>query len=144
MTERSEQKNLDDSINEAITNLIPSIVSQIKEEVNKSFLNESKISEAIKATQIPEIPEPKALKQIHRGVTCDGCQAYPIEGIRYKCAVCADFDFCEKCEDSVNHDHPFLKIRHVKHTPRRIIAVIDDEEDSMEFNGQRIPVPFLR
>jgi len=34
---------------------------------------------------------------IHKGYTCDGCGVNDIEGIRYKCAVCADFDFCEKC-----------------------------------------------
>ena len=30
----------------------------------------------------------------HNGITCDGCGWEDIEGIRYKCAVCADFDFC--------------------------------------------------
>jgi hypothetical protein len=36
--------------------------------------------------------------QVHAGITCDGCQMRPIQGIRYKCSVCPDFDFCEKCE----------------------------------------------
>lgn len=34
---------------------------------------------------------------IHIGVTCDGCGVYPINGIRYKCNTCPNFDFCEKC-----------------------------------------------
>lgn len=74
-------------------------------------------------------------------MTCDGCHAYPITGIRYKCAVCPDFDYCENCESSCNHDHPFLKIREIKHTPLKIFAMIQDQEDSFEFNGQRLPIP---
>jgi|JI6StandDraft_1071083.scaffolds.fasta_scaffold53192_4 hypothetical protein len=32
---------------------------------------------------------------VHNGITCDGCKKYPLTGIRYKCATCVDFDFCE-------------------------------------------------
>ena len=48
---------------------------------------------------------------IHYSVTCDGCNMSPIRGIRYKCNECRDFDFCEKCESSVEHNHVFLKIK---------------------------------
>ena len=75
----------------------------------------------------------------HKGITCDGCGWQDIEGIRYKCAVCADFDFCEKCEGSTEHAHPFLKIRTVEQTPIKIIAVVKDEEDNLEVNGVKIP-----
>jgi hypothetical protein len=35
----------------------------------------------------------------------------PIIGIRYKCASCPDFDYCENCENKFgeSHDHPFIK-----------------------------------
>ncbi|MBX9636002.1 MAG: hypothetical protein K2Q45_00435 [Nitrosomonas sp.] len=33
----------------------------------------------------------------HEGVRCDGCGAFPIEGPRWKCQTCADFDFCDQC-----------------------------------------------
>jgi len=46
----------------------------------------------------------------HRGITCDGCEMYPIKGIRYKCLTCPDFDFCEKCKANVKHEHPFKTI----------------------------------
>lgn len=29
---------------------------------------------------------------------CNGCQS-EIKGIRYKCSVCENFDFCENCEE---------------------------------------------
>lgn len=48
---------------------------------------------------------------IHHGVFCDGCNKHPISGIRYKCSVCPDFDFCEECESKTEHPHNFLKIR---------------------------------
>jgi E3 ubiquitin-protein ligase HERC2 len=55
--------------------------------------------------------------QVHPGVTCDGCQTCPIQGIRYKCSVCLDFGFCDKCEAEKVHGHPFLKIRKSDHAP---------------------------
>ncbi len=50
---------------------------------------------------------------IHKNVRCDGCKKYPIIGIRYKCTICHNFDYCEECEKKFNeeHNHPFLKIR---------------------------------
>lgn len=30
-------------------------------------------------------------------VKCNGCSEMPIQGVRYKCDNCFDFDFCEKC-----------------------------------------------
>jgi len=49
---------------------------------------------------------------IHYRVKCDGCGVAPIRGIRYKCGVCSDYDLCEKCEASQQHDpqHILLKI----------------------------------
>jgi len=76
---------------------------------------------------ICENSEPKQEKEnneqnenvtIHASVSCDGCKVFPITGIRYKCAVCPDFDFCEKCEEAKwkEHKHPMTKIR--EHKPR--------------------------
>lgn len=33
----------------------------------------------------------------HSGVTCDGCESYPMQGLRFKCKVCKDYDLCEAC-----------------------------------------------
>jgi len=53
-----------------------------------------------------------AKKVIHHGVKCDQCQKCPIIGIRFKCAVCPDFDYCEECEKKFadKHNHAFYKI----------------------------------
>lgn len=50
---------------------------------------------------------------IHRGVECNNCGVQPIQGIRYHCANCFDFDLCESCEAGSPHikSHVFYKIR---------------------------------
>lgn len=50
---------------------------------------------------------------IHRGVECNSCGVHPIQGIRYHCANCFDFDLCESCEAGSTHvkSHVFFKIR---------------------------------
>ncbi|XP_032218667.1 uncharacterized protein LOC116601905 [Nematostella vectensis] len=61
------------------------------------------------------IAEDQAIKEgyIHRGITCNTCQASPICGVRYKCGNCVDYDICERCEsqDRHNRTHAFIKIR---------------------------------
>jgi len=52
--------------------------------------------------------------QTHVGVTCDGCQQHPLQGTRYQCTLCVNYDLCEKCEakGAAVHDpnHPMVKI----------------------------------
>ena len=54
-------------------------------------------------------------KTIHPTVTCDGCGIYPMTGVRYKCAVCPNFDFCENCEkkEAMKHGHPMVRLPHL-------------------------------
>lgn len=43
---------------------------------------------------------------------CDGCQMFPINGARFKCRNCDDFDFCENCFKTRKHNtrHSFGRI----------------------------------
>ena len=47
----------------------------------------------------------------HHGVKCDGCGAAPIEGVRFSCTVCHDFDLCAACEAKGEHppEHPLIQ-----------------------------------
>ncbi|KAI8840333.1 hypothetical protein BJ741DRAFT_49949 [Chytriomyces cf. hyalinus JEL632] len=49
-------------------------------------------------------------------VVCNGCQKANFSGPRYKCAHCADFDFCSDCvkDAARQHDsaHSFFKLTH--------------------------------
>ena len=51
-------------------------------------------------------------KPIHHQYSCDGCGMNPIVGIRYKCSICDNFDYCESCEEmhKNEHNHPFFKV----------------------------------
>ena len=98
-------------------------------------MSQSKVSEST--------VEDKKPKVTHKYIICDGCGQKDITGIRYKCAVCNDFDLCEKCQATSQHAHPFLKIKDPKQKPLKLIYIMEDTEDSMEFNGQRHQIPGL-
>lgn len=79
----------------------------------------------------------------HVGICCDGplCSSSQtgsryITGVRYKCAICHDVDFCANCEASPanNHNktHPLIKFK----TPVRSVSVttVGEHED-----GRRLP-----
>jgi len=59
------------------------------------------------------LPDAEMDPQLHEGVVCDGCGMSPVVGVRFKCAVCPDFDLCEVCESSGKHDasHPLMKMK---------------------------------
>ena len=64
---------------------------------------------------------------IHHHVKCDGCKKSPIQGIRYKCTICKNFDYCEECEKkyALQHGHPLLKIRKPELAPISIQCRMD-------------------
>ena len=83
----------------------------------------------------------------HFGIRCDGPLCHDkmsyITGVRYKCAVCHDTDFCANCEalpsNQHNRTHPLIKFR----TPVRNVVVTThgekDDGEPMEIMGDRIP-----
>ncbi|CAG8029346.1 unnamed protein product [Penicillium salamii] len=88
--------------------------------------------------------------EIHYGIFCDGplCKNKPaqsyITGVRYKCAVCNDTDFCASCEalptDHHNHTHPLVKFK----TPVRSVTVStmgDDGSNRAVSLGDQLPPP---
>jgi hypothetical protein len=127
--------SIDESIEEKVRNLLPGLITQIKSEVQEELMNQSRMSEAFKKSEVSD--EEVKPKVVHNHIICDGCGADPVMGVRYKCAVCNDYDLCEKCEATSDHDHPFLKIKHPGQRPLKIFVAMRDEEDSFECNGQR-------
>lgn len=99
-------------IRKEINNLQKKMENQEKNENAESIKLKGKPKNGKKEEIIKE-------KIVHKDFICDGCDADPIVGIRYKCTVCNDFDYCEKCEKTLGekHGHPFLKIRNPKDDP---------------------------
>jgi hypothetical protein len=83
-----------------------------------SCLQESKniqtaMLQEIKQLQMKQSSEHE-YKNTHYGIYCDACKKGNIQGVRYKCLFCKDYDICEECEAKQNvHDplHVFVKIR---------------------------------
>lgn len=62
-------------------------------------------------------------KVVHKGIICDHCDQQ-IEGIRYKCINCLDYDLCEACRQKAVHfsNHSFNKIeRYIRGIPKQTL-----------------------
>ncbi|KAL2862950.1 ZZ type zinc finger domain protein [Aspergillus lucknowensis] len=83
------------------------------------------------------ISEPLQSHEVHFGVFCDGplCKDKRrpgfITGVRYKCSVCHDTDFCAKCEvhpaNTHNRTHPMVMFK----TPVRSVTVSTVHENAL-------------
>eukprot|EP00828_Plagiopyla_frontata_P035856 TRINITY_DN47459_c0_g1_i2.p2 TRINITY_DN47459_c0_g1~~TRINITY_DN47459_c0_g1_i2.p2 ORF type:complete len:352 (+),score=79.23 TRINITY_DN47459_c0_g1_i2:162-1217(+) len=93
------------------------------DDCNQSFIQKESII-------IQEKTEPqKEIKiSIHINCICDGCGMNPIIGIRYKCSVCKEFNYCENCEMSKEHEHLFLKIKDSIENNEKVEEVKKQEE----------------
>lgn len=127
--------SLDQSIEQKLREMMPSLIERIRTEVAEEVMSRSKASEA-RAPIVKNKP-----KVVHRHIICDICNKHDIEGVRYKCSVRADFDICEVCEAQFEQPYPLLKIRHPKQAPLKIFTIIDDREDSVEVNGNKVEGP---
>lgn len=59
-------------------------------------------------------------------VTCDGCNAKPIVGYRYKCMKCNDHDICDSCHDVFINEKKLLHVN-------KLNALIPRDVNSHEF-----------
>jgi len=80
---------------------------KIKEDIIKT---EPKKVEEIKKDTIKISPIKNTIiskgnsKTIHKNIRCDICSTKDIEGIRYSCNVCEDYDLCESCANKKEHN----------------------------------------
>ncbi|KAL1023407.1 hypothetical protein UPYG_G00040470 [Umbra pygmaea] len=65
------------------------------------------------------LSEMELVPSVHPGVRCDGCQMFPINGPRFKCRNCEDFDYCENCFKTRKHNtrHSFGRINEPGQAP---------------------------
>ena len=109
--EEERKRIIQEIVNQQVTEKVENYKNELIDQAVKSSLNHI---EGIFKLDKPEIKKNEV--SVHHGFICDGCGVGPIRGIRYKCTVCLDFDFCQKCEELnfETHNHAFLKIRHPK------------------------------
>ena len=97
--DKDEKKEFENNIQ----NIIESNIDDIKNDVLNSVISEISKSKIIIKNPIDKV--------IHDGIQCKGCGIVPIIGIRYKCAECDNFNYCQKCEEMGGHPHLFYKIK---------------------------------
>ena len=100
-------KNIMDDINKWVNS-----VGQSANDLTKQLYAKYKDCTDRIASITKKEEEKKSDKVIHLNISCDGCKVKSIEGIRFKCAICDNYNLCEKCEEKLNesHAHPFIKI----------------------------------
>lgn len=113
---KKEEKNFIGKCQDQLNNIIGGIknnFNNVKDKVNNFIKKEEKVE------------EPKVIE--HSRVICDGCGMKPLVGVRYKCTVCKNFDYCENCEKTKGaaHQHPFLKIRKPELAPVQIKCFVN-------------------
>lgn len=87
----------------ALKNLINNELEKQSQDVFKKLLQSEDLPPVEQTADEAEV--------VHTNVSCDGCGVAPIKGLRYKCSVCKNFDYCAGCEERLGHEHAFLKIR---------------------------------
>merc|ERR1712151_324050 len=102
--------------------------------LNSDSLNQVK-------TEAP-VKEVKKEQVVHRGFICDGCGISPIVGVCYMSSVVKDFDFCAKCEATVPHPFPLLKLNHPDQRPHALFTVVNEEGQKPFVPGQDDPAIF--
>ena len=72
-------------------------------------------------------------ENVHNGIKCNICGEENIEGIRYLCGICDNYNLCQKCEKvkGQEHNHPLLKIRNPQYAPLSFKCKLVKEEEHL-------------
>ena len=84
---------------------------------------------------------------IHNGIKCEKCNKCPIQGIRYKCTICNNYNLCETCEElnSIekfhNQEHDFIRMRNEgkniqipNHNLNDNYNILKNDDDNLTYN----------
>jgi hypothetical protein len=82
---------------------------------------------------------------VHHGVVCNGCGHGFIQGPRYLCQECPDYDLCEYCYQTCEHDqmHAFERIARAGSAPQPLSAraeCVNLENKTLHGAEDNIPV----
>jgi len=108
--ERIHRENLKESISKSVSDIVNANIEKLREQlIERTILETSRAVE--KSLQKPNV-EYKHNSSVHTHVRCDGCGVFPIVGVRFKCLECPDFDYCEKCEETLGDSHGHVLAKH--------------------------------
>ena len=117
-----------------MTNYIENEVKKLKDDIVKKTLEKNEILISNYIEKLNKLEEERKSKYqteiskyskfsmsncntVHIGIKCENCGKNPIQGIRYKCTICNNYNLCENCEElnSIekfhSQDHDFIRMR---------------------------------
>jgi hypothetical protein len=108
--ENTMKSILKEKMKELEDKLVEELYNNLQNEITKSKLNNNNAPKIIEEEKL----EICKVKTVHEGIYCNKCGKNNIEGVRYKCAQCANFNLCENCEENYIHDikHIMIKIKY--------------------------------
>lgn len=71
---------------------------------------------------------------IHMGIEYDDYGTFPILGNSFECVIFNDFEYCAKSEDTICHDHPYLKIGNTGGARTRILTILREDTQGNQFH----------
>lgn len=97
--------------------IVISTDDELMEAVADSLSNQNAQLVRINVAESSGRPEPgtggrpgNQVGDIHLGVTCDGCSGV-VQGFRYRCVACPDYDLCGACETKGMHkEHKMIRL----------------------------------
>ena len=80
---------LKEKMKELEDKLVEELYTNLQNEITKSKINNNNIP---KIVEEEENKNNNMKKMIHKGISCNKCGKNNIDGVRYKCAQCANFN----------------------------------------------------
>ena len=108
--EESKIEEPDEKMKREIKEIVNNKMKNLEENITQDIFQSIKTQLSKNEQNI--LNEKNSNKIIHI-YKCNNCGKENIEGIRYKCTNCPDYNLCEKCESNSEHipSHILLKIR---------------------------------
>lgn len=108
---QKKQDEMEDQITRLLKLKMKELEDNLTEELYSNLKNEISKSKIMQNNESNNIEGNNKSKAIHYGIECNKCGKRDIEGKRYKCAQCSNFNLCEKCENNYIHDMKHIMIR---------------------------------
>ena len=97
-----------------IQNDLKQMISNKLEKIGENIFNElyPQIEKEFKQKYSLTKPKLQSESENNSSIHCRGCNSTCIKGIRFKCEICEDFNYCKQCKNKYGaiHGHKFIQL----------------------------------